>query len=113
MSANYNELIWGLEELASEEEQIRLWCGVGNESNEVSSLSEAGCSVFNFDVERILDDEQASFSLSVDVVLLLKELRKNLNLVPNGTCPKDQIEHPKMEVVRCIAHQILVKLNRE
>lgn len=42
-SANYNELRWGLEELVSEEEQIRLWCGVGNESNEVSSLSEAGC----------------------------------------------------------------------
>ena len=113
ISANYNELKWGLEELSNKEEQLRLWCGVANESNEISSLSEASCSVFNYDVERILSNKQASFSLPIENVSLLRELSKKLKAIPSGLSPLEQVEHPEMEEVRRLASDLLAQLHRE
>lgn len=109
-SANYNELKWGLEELSSKQEQLRLW-RAGSESNEVSSLGEVTCSVFNYDVDRILGNEQASFSLPAETISLLKELRYRLKLVPKDVSPTEQIEHHEMLEVRRLASTLLKQLN--
>lgn len=110
-SANYNELKWGLEELASKEEQLRLWCGLGNDAGEISSLSEARCSVFNFDVDRILSGKEATFNLPSEVVSRLIELRKQLKLVPNELSAREQVEDPAMDPVRRLSYEIMEKLS--
>lgn len=109
--ANYNELKWGLEELASKEEQLRLWCGLGNDSGEISSLSEASCSVFNFDVDRILSGKEAAFNLPNEVISRLIELRKQLKLVPNELSAKEQVEDPAMKTIRRLSYEIIEKLS--
>jgi hypothetical protein len=109
--ANYNELKWGLEELANKEEQLRLWCNVGNESGEISSLTEASCSVFNFDVDRILEGKQAAFTLTEEVTSLLTELRNQLKQVASERSAREQVEDPAMETARMMSRNILKKLN--
>ena len=106
-SANYNELKWGLEELASKEDQIRLWCNVGNDSNEISSLTEATCIVFNLNVERILENKNAAFDLPNEAISLLMDLSKKLEFVPEDISPEKQVEHPVMDEVRTIAKKLL------
>jgi len=109
-NANYNELIWGLEELASKELQLRLWCGFENNSNEISSLSEVRCSIFNYDVSRILDGQLAFFRLSEKSVSKLRELRKMLKSIPSNVAPVEQVEHNNMPEIRTLAEALVGEL---
>ena len=47
MNPNIQRIIWGLEELSDQSEQERLWAGIGNDRNEMSSLDEAVCRMFD------------------------------------------------------------------
>lgn len=111
ISANYNDLKWGLEEFSSKDEQLRLWCNIANEKREISSLDEACCSVFNYDVTRLLDGQKADFDLPDKIITLLRALHKKIRLIPSGLSPVEQVEHPEMDEVRRIASELLSKID--
>ena len=110
MNVNFIEFRYGLLELADKNEQIRLWAHADNDTGEFSSLEEVRSSVFNVDVQKNLDNKKASFSLSEDVILMLKDLRAKIDGLPEELSPMEIIEHPSMQQVREISQKIIKHL---
>ncbi|MCG8449055.1 MAG: hypothetical protein MI725_05685 [Pirellulales bacterium] len=94
---NRESVVWALEELASREEQERLWLSDGS-SGEVSSFTEAICGVFDDGgVSRALDSNQ----LPNELATRFRDLSKYVDKIPQNAHPQEQIDHPAMkEIVR-------------
>ena len=98
MSAiNKQSVVWALKELASREEQERLWLSDGS-SGRVSSFIEAICGVYDDGgVSRALN----SNGLPIELATRFKDLSMSIDKVPQEVPPQEQIDHPAMiEIIR-------------
>jgi Lon protease-like protein len=105
-------LRWSLEELASKEEQERLW--LGRNKDEISSFEEARCGVFDdagltraIDSGFLADNYSEAFCGKVD------ELHRSVKSIPDNSKPEDVLNHPEMERIRCLATALLEMLPNE
>lgn len=102
-------VLWALRELASREEQERLWLSDGT-SGEVSSLTEASCGVFDDGgVARLLDMD----GFPSEIASLFKALLMCIKRVPHNAPPREQISHPSMEDVRRISRDLIDLLSTQ
>lgn len=110
---NRDHLRWGLEELASQSKQERLWPGPREDSNEVSCFAEAVCVAFDHGgLGRELDDPDS---------LLTPEFRaaaEHLNTCIDAIDPEFQysmdieiIRSEPMRRLRVAAAELLALLN--
>jgi len=94
---------WALEELASRDEQERLWLSDGS-SGEVSSFTEAICGVFDDGgVSRAID----SGNLSGELAGKFKALETSIRTIPEDVHPKQQIDHPAMKDIAKLSEELL------
>ncbi len=106
---NQQLAVWGLEELASREEQERLWLANGS-TDEMSSFEEVICSVFDDSgVSRALD----SGKLSAQLADKFRSLSKLIDKVPQNVPPQQQIDHPAMKAISEIALELKEMLTKE
>ena len=99
-------LRWCLEELASIEEQRRLW--LGNAPGEMSTFDEAGCGVF--DDSGVTRGIRNGFMLDrygSEIVNQFESLSALIRKLPPGLKPDEEIEHPIMGQIRATAKRIL------
>lgn len=106
MSINLDVLRWSLEELASVDEQRRLW--LGRAKGEMSSFEEACCGVF--------DDSRLGLALErgglrerygAEVADRFERLSVLTGKVPLDLWPDEQIDLPVMAEIRSLAQAIL------
>jgi hypothetical protein len=96
----------GLQELASRAEQERLWTGLT--PGVMASFVETACFVFSYpllgaEMESGLISERYGAMVGEKTEQLLKLVRN----FPQGLSPLDQINHPMMEEIRAVAHELL------
>lgn len=100
-------MCWGLEELASLEEQNRLW--IGNSTEEMSTYEEAVCHVFDDSgLGAELDSLEKRKRYQAEFLNLTNELRS----VTRGSTlrnlpPTELIETKEMEVIRSLSKKLL------
>lgn len=109
------KVIEGLQELADESYQRRVWLGAS--CTEMSSFVEAVCGLFDdsgLSAEMDREKKHILFSISVDKVL------RQLDYVINHTSqefdrlpPAVMIGHPKMQEIRQLSAIVLAKLKEE
>ena len=99
-------LRWCLEELASLEEQKRLW--LGNSPGEMSTFEEAWCGVFNdAGVRRAIENGFMLDCYGSEIVDQFEYLGALLRKVPLDLKPSDQINLPILDEIRSAAKQLL------
>lgn len=106
MIVNIDVARWSLEELASIEEQKRLWLGAS--TGEMSSFEEACCGVFDDSgVTRALDKGFLLQNYGSEIVGQFESLNASIQKVPSNLKPSDLIDLPLMDEIRSKAKLIL------
>lgn len=101
-----------LENLASREEQERLW--LARTGNETGSLAEAWCGFFDdAGIARAMESGYLQKTYSEELCRKVEALRNLLKQLPEPAPPKLVIAHPKMEEVRRIAADLLILFSQE
>ena len=108
MTINLDLLIDGLEELADQDLQLRRWADIENINNEVSSLAEALCAVFDdSNVWDSVERDAASPRLSPGVVARLRQLGDLSDAVDREQDLLEMIQSPEMDRLRAAAKETL------
>lgn len=108
---NVQDVRWSLEELSSEQEQLRLWLSDGSGGKEVSSFTEAQCGLFDDShLGVLLDRKQSVFGDPADSMLL--RLGELLGRIDDARHPSEIIADPLMNEVRSLAADTLKLLPR-
>ena len=103
---DHKMLLWRLEELASEEQQEKLWLH-GNE-NQMSSFTEAICGVFDdARLTRALETGYLENNFSRELCQKVEKLNQLINLVPEDLPPEKIIKHSKMNAIRALSGELL------
>ena len=106
MTLNKDWLKSGLHELASRAEQERLWLGL--EPGVMASFVETACFLFSHPVLGA-DMDSGRFREEYGDIICEKteKLLKLIQNVPEGLSPSDEINHPVMDEIRAVAHELL------
>lgn len=107
---NKDMLQWGLEELASEKEQERLW--LGNADGEMSSFEEAVCNIFDDSgLSKTLESKTSSEKYPAEFTSLVGNLSQAIGHVDsNNIKPKELIDSDAMAEVRESASRVILYL---
>jgi hypothetical protein len=109
---NRDVLRWCIEELASRDEQERLW--LGRSQNEMSSFEEAVCGVFDDSgLTRAFESGYLEKNYSDEFCGKVNELHRAIHSVPEKLRPQEIIDHPRMEKIRILAREMLEMLSKE
>lgn len=109
---NRDVLRWCLEELASREEQERLW--LGRSQSEMSSFEEAVCGVFDDSgLTRTIESGYLEKNYSNQFCRKVNALHLAIHSMPEKLRPQEIIDHPGMEKVRILAREMLEMLSKE
>ncbi|MBC8327158.1 MAG: hypothetical protein H8E31_00240 [Planctomycetes bacterium] len=83
---NWRIVRWNLEELASREEQERVW--LGHSDKEMSSIEEAACGLLDDSgLAQALDDGDLEDCFSREFLDAIQELRRALKALPCNEAP--------------------------
>ena len=108
---NVQKLIWGLEELADQELQKKLWAGKSD--GEVSSFTEAICVTFDDSgLGNMIDSNKNSEITPEEFIIKAKRLDAIQKRIPDSLTPDDVIKHPLMNEVRALAADLLSILRK-
>ena len=106
MSINKEILRWSLEELASEEEQKRLWLGLSKDV--MSSFEEAWCGVFDDSgLARFMEKGLVEIEHGDQIAQMVSHLHSLLKKLPVNAPPIEIISHPLMGEVRKACSRLL------
>jgi len=105
---NKDMLQWGLEELASEKEQERLW--LGNAEGEMSSFEEAVCNTFDDSgLSKTLESKTASANYPSEFTKLVGKLSQAIGRIDaNSITPRELIDSDALVEVRECASRVIV-----
>ena len=111
MDLNIEDIIWGLKELSDKSEQERLWAGIGNDGDEISSFTEAICCTFDHTgLSKLIEKGGTSERIPPSQIQELEQLSILCKSIPNQLSPMEEIDHPLMIKVRFAAARILANL---
>ena len=119
---NIRMILDSLEELSSQEQQVRLWLSTGAHGAEVSSPTEAICALFDDSgladaLDWSWDERQGGREVpdipvyNVEVDEQIEALRKMLKKLPAGS-PQQVIDSPMMREVRTAAARLWSDLSQ-
>ena len=111
MDLNMEGILRGLEELSNQSEQKRLWAGIGNDGEEISSFAEAVCWTFDDSgLSMLLERGGISERIPPAQIENLRQLSLLCKSIPSQLSPEEEISHPIMAEVRLGAAKILANL---
>lgn len=112
MILDVENLLDSLSELASKDEQIKLWVHGGE--SQMSSYEEAVCGVFDDSrLAEAIDSGELKGKFSSELYALTVKLDSQVRKIPSGLSPDSIVNHPEMDELRSLAGQLRELLERE
>jgi hypothetical protein len=105
---NRQTILWGLEELIDKDEQIRTWLSNGS-TGEVSSFTEAVCTVFDGGLINALDQNK----VPEPYCALFRALQSLTREIDANASPAEIIDNPVMSKIRETAIDLLAALSKD